>query len=161
MKRSSAKLAWLLLIYPSWLAMMAIHETGHVIAACLSGAQVTHVSIPLLGFSRTDVMHNTHPAIVAWGGPIGGTLLPLLLWLIARVIARPLVRLAQFFAGFCLIINGVYLGVGWIDAAGDAGDLLRHGTPRAALIVFGAVAFVAGIYIWHRLGAVGVQQPKN
>ena len=155
MKRMLAKLAWLLLLYPSWLAMMAIHEGGHVIAAYLSGAKVMHVSIPLLGFSRTDVSHNTHPAIVAWAGPIGGSLIPLLLWLIARAIARPLARIMQFFAGFCLIINGVYLGVGWIDSAGDAGDLLRHGTPRAVLIAFGTIAFTAGLYVWHRLGMVG------
>jgi hypothetical protein len=157
-KQVSSRAIFLLLLYFAWLAMMAVHEFGHVLAAYLTGATVTHVSLPLLGFSRTDVVHNTHPAIVAWGGPVGGCLLPLLAWLIARPISPTLAKLAQFFAGFCLIINGLYVGIGWTNAAGDAGDLLRHGMPVVALIGFGAVATCAGLYLWHRLGQTGATQ---
>ena len=160
MKTRLTGFGWIvILLYPAWLAMMAVHESGHVIAACLTGAKVTQVSIPFLGFSRTDVIHNSHPAIVAWGGPVGGCLIPLLLWLIARSISRPLASFAQFFAGFCLIINGLYLGVGWIDRAGDAGDLLRHGMTVAALIAFGIAATSLGLYLWHRMGTATVKRP--
>lgn len=58
----------------------------------------------------------------------------------------------QFWAGFCLIANGAYLGVGWTMRAGDAGDLLRHGTPVGVMVLFGAVAFSAGLALWHLLG---------
>jgi hypothetical protein len=65
----------------------------------------------------------------------------------------------QLFAGFCLIANGVYLGVGWIDNAGDAGDLLRRGTPVWVLVGFGLLASGGGLYLWHRLGPV--QEPRQ
>jgi hypothetical protein len=55
----------------------------------------------------------------------------------------------RFFAGFCLIANGAYIGVGWIWHAGDAGDLLRLGTPRGVMVAFGAACVVAGLAMWH------------
>jgi hypothetical protein len=61
---------------------------------------------------------------------------------------------AKFFAGFCLIANGAYIGLGSIDGIGDAGDMLRHGSPRWLLIAFGSLAVLAGLAVWHSLGTV-------
>jgi len=46
--------------------------------------------------------------------------------------------------------GGAYLGVGWIWHAGDAGDLLRLGTPAWMLVLFGVAAAAAGLVLWHR-----------
>jgi hypothetical protein len=59
----------------------------------------------------------------------------------------------RFFAGFCLIANGAYLGVGSFDGVGDAGDLLRHGAPVWQLWVFGLMCVPTGLWLWHGLGA--------
>lgn len=142
----------LLLIYVSWLAMLAVHELGHVIHAYFSGGRVSLVYFHPLEFSRTDLSINRHPQFVAWGGPIWGSLLPLLAYGLTRR-ARPGVRkLACFFAGFCLIVNGVYIGIGWIDKAGDAGTLLRTGASLWVMTIAGLLAFGSGLYLWHRLG---------
>src|SRR4051812_11065403 len=65
--------------YPAWLAMSALHEAGHVLHALASGGRVDRVHFPLAGFSRTDLAHNPHPLLVAWGGPAWGCLIPLAL----------------------------------------------------------------------------------
>lgn len=57
-------------IYPAWLAMMALHECGHILHAWLSGGDVQRVTIPLWGFSITEFGRNPHPAFVAWGGAV-------------------------------------------------------------------------------------------
>ena len=58
----------------------------------------------------------------------------------------------RFFAGFCLVANGIYIGVGSFDRIGDCGDLLRHSAPIWHLWVFGALAAPAGLWLWHRQG---------
>lgn len=95
---------------------------------------------------------NPHPVFVGWGGAITGSLLPLgLLWFVksARVSAFYLV---QFFAGFCLIVNGIYFGVVSFLKAADPGDLMRHGTSQWLLIGFGVIAFPVGLLLWNGLG---------
>ncbi len=57
-----------------------------------------------------------------------------------------------FFAGFCLLANGLYLGVGSFDQVGDCGVLLRHGAERWQLWLFGAVMAPLGLWLWHRQG---------
>ncbi|PQO45283.1 M50 family metallopeptidase [Blastopirellula marina] len=139
----------------SWLGMMAVHELGHVLAATASGGTVERVVLHPLDISRTDVSPNPRPTIVVWGGPLVGVLLPLLGWL--AIPARfPWPRgLAQFFAGFCLIANGAYIGLGSLAKIGDCGEMLRHGTPIGLLWLFGAVTMPAGFWLWHRLGDAG------
>ena len=56
-------------------------------------------------------------------GPIWGCLIPLGLLAIGRRNAAAQ-RYLCFFAGLCLIANGAYIGIGWVDAAGDAGTQL-------------------------------------
>jgi hypothetical protein len=73
-------------------------------------------------------------------------------WLIAWRAAPRIASLLRFFAGFCLIANGAYLGVGVTRPVGDAADLLRLGTPRWALGLYGAIAISLGLWIWHGLG---------
>src|SRR4051812_8876543 len=63
-----------------WLAMMATHELGHVLAAWLTGGTATKVVLHPLAISRTDVWPNPEPLVVVWSGPLVGVLLPLLLW---------------------------------------------------------------------------------
>jgi hypothetical protein len=146
-------LLWLTAGYVSWLAMMAVHEAGHVLHAWGTGGRVVRVELPLVGFSRTDVLPNPRPTVVAWGGAIWGCVIPLTAWALCPRRARRVRTALQWFAGFCLIANGLYLGVGWVDRVGDAGDLLRHGTPAWSLVGFGVIASGGGLYLWHRLGA--------
>ena len=136
----------------SWLAMMIVHEAGHVLHAILSGGTVRRVVLHPLEISRTDVSPNPHPCFVAWGGAVWGCVLPVAAWLAARRAALRITPLLRFFAGFCLIANGAYLGAGVLWPVGDAADLLRHGTPRWLLGVYGAIAISLGLWTWHGLG---------
>jgi len=136
----------------SWYGMMAIHELGHCLGAWLTGATVEEVTFPLLGFSRTDVSDGDHPLLVAWAGPMFGALLPLLLLPCRRFLGRVGKDALLFFAGFCLLANGIYIGVGCLSPAGDALDLLRCGTPKWHLAAFGCMALAVGLFLWHRLG---------
>ena len=146
-------------LYVCWLAMMAVHEAGHVLHAWLSGGRVERVLLPWFGFSRTDLSHNPHPLFVAWGGAVWGSLIPLVLLAAAAALRFRFVRWVQFFAGFCLIANGTYLAAGSFIAAGDAGDLMRHGAPQWSLIAVGVLAASAGLLFWHWLGLPQMPQP--
>ena len=136
----------------SWLAMQAVHESGHMLHAWTSGGTVTTVLLHPLEISRTDVAPNPRPQFVAWGGPVWGSLVPLAIYAVVRW--RKLSRswLAAFFAAFCLIANGAYLLGGSLFPVGDAADLLRHGAPRAALFIFGTAGLASGLYLWNGLG---------
>ena len=136
----------------SWLAMQAVHELGHVLHAGLSGGTVVRVVLHPLDISRTDVDPNPRPLFVAWGGAVWGCALPLLALGVARWHRWTFAYLPAFFAGFCLIANGTYLGAGSFTGAGDAGDLLRHGAPQWTLILFGLITSAMGLWLWHGLG---------
>jgi hypothetical protein len=145
--------------------MMAVHEAGHVLGAWATGGTVRYVELRPWRISRTDVMPNPSPLVVAWAGPMVGVIVPSVLWGIVRVVSLPLAhpprtgdgnwklaRLLRFFAGFCLIANGAYLAFGSFDKVGDAGDLLRHSAAAWQLWLFGAVCVPAGLWLWHGLG---------
>jgi hypothetical protein len=139
----------------SWLLMMAFHEFGHVLQGWLTGAQLDAVDLPPFGFSRTDFAVNPHPLLVAWGGPLWGCALPLAMLAVARCFAaKPRVYLLAWFAGYCLVANGVYLLGGAILSGGadDGGVILREGGSRWQLCVFAALAIPAGLYVWNGLG---------
>jgi hypothetical protein len=135
-----------------WLAMQAVHELGHVLGAVATGGTVERVVLHPLTISRTDVSPNPHPLLVVWAGPVVGVLLLLGLLLAAKWSKLKSAYLLQFFAGFCLIANGAYIGVGSFGRIGDAGDMLRHGSPIWSLWLFGAVALPLGLYLWNGLG---------
>jgi hypothetical protein len=132
--------------------MLAVHELGHVMHAIVSGGSVARVSIPWFGFSQTFFRSNPHPAFVVWGGPVWGSVFPLMIWAMTPSRWKNVRAWVQFWAGFCLIANGAYLGVGWAMRAGDAGDLLRYGTSVWVMVLFGGVALSAGLGLWHLLG---------
>ena len=139
----------------SWLLMLAVHESGHVLHGWLSGARLDAVHLPLIGFSRTDFSDNPHPLFVAWGGALWGSGFPLAIFLAVRCFAaKRRLYLLAWFAGFCLVANGGYLLGGAILTGGadDAGVILQHGGARWQLFVFGIVALVAGLYSWNGLG---------
>lgn len=142
-------LSWVAL---SWLGFMIVHELGHVLAAWLTGGTVSRVMLHPLQISWTALASNPHPRAVAWGGPMVGSLLPLGLLAVACACRLPGSYLLQFFAGFCLLSNGLYLLVDAFERGGDAGTLLRHGAATWQLFVFGLLAAPAGFWCWHGLG---------
>jgi hypothetical protein len=136
----------------AWLGMQQLHELGHVLGAQLTGGHVQQVALPLFGFSRTDLSRNPRPLAVAWAGPIFGALAPLLMWFAADRLKFSGAFVLRFLAGFCLLANGLYLGVGSFDRVGDCGDLLRHGAPIWHLWLFGLATAPLGLGLWHGLG---------
>jgi len=135
--------------------MMAIHESGHVLAALAGGGHVRRVVLPLADFSRTDVDPNPSPRLEVWGGPLWGSLIPLFGWLLLRSKLSDRFKVpVGFFTGLCLVANGAYLGMGWTMSAGDAAELIKLGTPVWLLTAFGLTAIALGLYIWHTLGRV-------
>jgi hypothetical protein len=137
----------------SWLAMQAVHELGHVIVAHLTGGEVLKVALHPLIVSRTDLGQNSHPLAVVWGGPIFGSTLPLLAFTLAAWFRVPGTYLFRFFAGFCLVANGIYIGIGRFLAEGaDPWVMTENGSPRWVLVGFGLTAFTLGLYLWHRQG---------
>lgn len=145
-----------------WLGMMGVHELGHVVAAWGSGGQVTKVVLHPLAISRTDVAPNPHPLVVVWCGPLVGALLPLVLWLALSAFKHPANSYARFFAGFCLITNGLYIGAGSFEGVGDAGEMLREGTPIGVLWGVGVVGLVCGLGLWNGLGpAFGLGEARG
>lgn len=136
----------------SWLGMQAVHELGHVIGAMVSGGHVSCVVLHPLTISRTDVSVNPHPLLVVWAGPLLGSIIPLGLWATAIWLRLSEAFLARFFAGFCLVANGLYIGIGSFDRVGDCGEMLKHGSPIGLLWLFGALAAPLGLLLWHRQG---------
>ena len=136
----------------SWLAMQAVHELGHVLGAVMTGGKVTEVVLHPFTISRTDVHPNPHPLFVAWSGPVIGAVLPLLAFFLARALRSPGVFLFRFLAGFCIIANGEYIGLGSIQGLADAGDMLRHGSSQWQLLLFGILTVPLGLYLWNGLG---------
>ena len=135
-----------------WLAFMAVHELGHVVAGLATGGSVTKVVVHPLSISRTDVSPNPNPLVAVWAGPIIGIFLPIVIWGVFWKLRIPGDYLAKFFAGFCLIGNGAYIGIGSFDNIGDAGDMMNHGSPIWALWLFGILTVPIGFLFWHRLG---------
>lgn len=134
-----------------WYAMMVVHELGHVIGAWLTGGVVQQVILHPLAISRTDLSVNPHPLPVVWCGPIVGCLLPTLMWLAVCQLAEKFSHLVRFFAGFCCVANGAYLGIGSFESIGDAGALLKHQCPIGYLWLFGIATIPAGFALWNGL----------
>lgn len=147
--------AWAL--WAAWWLMMASHEAGHVIAALFTGGAIDRIDLSPLGFSQTHLSSNPYPLVVVWAGPIVGAIDAVSAWLLARWLARRDAGFREqpvftFLAGFCLLANGVYIGLGWVDRVGDTGEMLRLGTPIAVMVAFGVVCAGAGLALWHTLG---------
>src|SRR5688572_7825773 len=135
----------------SWLTMMLVHEGGHVIGALCTGGRIRRVVWHPAVISRTDVRPNPHPLVEVWAGPLIGSVVPLALAAIASALRVHFAYLVWVIAGFCLIANGAYIGIGAVRPIGDAEELIVHGTPRWTLGLFGAMAVGLGFWIWHRV----------
>lgn len=139
-------------ILASWLGMQAIHEFGHVVGAWATGGTISQVVLSPLTISRTDLSQNPNPLMVVWMGPLLGVIIPIILWLLACGMKMPGSYVLRFFAGFCLIANGLYIGVGAFDRIGDCGVMLRNGSFEWHLWLFGALTAPLGLWLWHRQG---------
>jgi hypothetical protein len=136
----------------SWFGMQAVHEWGHVLGAWATGGEVARVVLHPFTISRTDLLENPQPLVVAWSGPAWGAILPLIIWGLGAWVRVPGSFVLRFFAGFCLVANGLYLGVGAFVPVGDAADLLRFGARPWQLVLFGLVTVPAGLLLWHGQG---------
>lgn len=132
--------------------MQAVHELGHVCGATVTGGRVERVVLHPLTISRTDLADNPAPLFVVWAGPTIGVVLPLLVWLAAAAAKMPGAFVLRFFAGFCLLANGLYISVGSFDRIGDCGEMLRHGSELWHLWLFGLATAPVGLWLWHRQG---------
>ena len=132
--------------------MQAVHEFGHVIGAWATGAKITKVALHPCIISRTDLGYNIQPLVVVWAGPIIGSILPLLAFLVAKACRSRGVYLFRFFAGFCLIANGVYIAFAPAEGGADTAVMMLHGSPRWVMVLFGLLTAPLGLYLWHRQG---------
>jgi hypothetical protein len=114
--------------------------------------RVAKVVLFPLTISRTDLAENPHPLFVVWAGPVVGVLLPLAFWAIAAGGKARIAFLLRFFAGFCLLANGLYIGTGSFERIGDCGEMLRHGSHAWQLWLFGAATAPVGLWLWHGQG---------
>ena len=146
----------------SWLAMQAVHEFGHVLGALVGGGSIEKVVLHPCTISRTDVFPNPHPLLEVWTGPVVGAVLPFLVFLAASALGSAGLYLFRFFAGFCLIANGIYIGYGSFHGIADAGVMLMHGSGRWQLVLFGMLTVPLGICLWNGQGAAfGLGQAKG
>ena len=132
-----------------WLGMQAVHELGHVLGAKLTGGRVEKVVLHPLTISRTDLADNPRPLAVVWAGPLLGVSIPLALWCVSAAMQLAESFLLRFFAGFCLIANGLYIGGGSFQGIGDCGEMLRHGSSIWTLWLFGIATAPSGLAMWH------------
>jgi hypothetical protein len=141
------------ILWLSWLGMMLVHEGGHVLGGWGSGGRVRRVVWHPLVISRTDVRPNPHPLIEVWAGALVGSVVPLIVASVVSMLRWRIAYLFWVFAGFCLIANGAYLGVGAFHPVGDAKELLEYGAPRWILVAFGTIAMVGGFWTWDRISS--------
>ncbi len=140
----------LIFLIACWFGMEAVHELGHVLAAWCSGATVERVV--LLPISRTDAVGVEHPLFVYGAGAVFGAVFPVLLWLTVRLFRLRTAYLFRFFAGFCPIVNGAYIGCDFSTVGPtDAGLLIEHGANRFVLVLFGLICVSGGLFLWHGL----------
>ncbi len=132
--------------------MQAIHESGHVLAAWLTGAHIERVVLHPLVISRTDIAENPRPLIVVWAGPLCGVVFPFLIWIVSVAAHYSAAFLLRFFAGFCCIANGLYISVGSFDRMGDCREMLMHGSQPWQLWLFGTLTVPCGFWLWHKQG---------
>lgn len=136
----------------SWLGMMIVHEGGHVLGAVATGGKVRTVVLTPVGFSRTDLSENPSPLVVVWAGPSIGVLAPLIPFGIAAAVRVRWAYLPRFFAGFCGVANGAYIGGASFGQIGDAYPMLLFGSKPWHLWLFGVLATSAGLWLWNGLG---------
>ncbi|MEM6799195.1 MAG: M50 family metallopeptidase [Planctomycetota bacterium] len=145
--------ATILLLLPlavwMWLAMMLVHELGHVAAAGATGGRVVYVNVYPGQLSSTLVRPNPRPGVVLWAGLLGGWLVPAGIAAVASRAPRLVRRTLEAWAAFCLLAGGAYLAVGGVERLTDTGKLVAAGWPAPLLIAIGSTAAIGG-YAWSR-----------
>jgi hypothetical protein len=139
-------------ILGSWLAMQAVHELGRVLGAFATSGNVSNVVLHPLAISRTDLSENPNPLFVAWSGPVFGVLAPIILWALAARLRFQHLFVLRFFAAFCLVANGLYISLGSFAEVGDCGEMLKHGSEKWQLWLFGLLTTPVGFWLWHGQG---------
>ncbi len=131
-----------------WFGMEIVHESGHVLAAWCSGATVERVV--LWPISRTDISGAEYPLFIHGAGAVLGAAFPVLFWMFTAWLQWKSVFLFRFFAGFCLIANGAYIGGDFSNVGPtDGGMLIEHGASRLVLVLFGLICVSCGLLLWH------------
>jgi len=136
----------------SWLAFMETRNGCKTVIATDPPVIQAVSAWPNSCTTWTALARNPHPQLVAWGGPVWGALLPVVLLITARRLRSRGVYLFRFFAGFCLIANGLYLLVDSFGRGGDGGTLIRTGASPWELLLFGVSTCSLGFWFWHGLG---------
>lgn len=132
--------------------MQAIHELGHILGALATRGKVSEVVLHPLTISRTELRENPHPLIVVWAGPVFGVLAPLILWAICAHLNSRFAFVLRFFAAFCLVANGLYISLGSFSEVGDCREMLKHGSEKWQLWLFGLLTTPMGFWLWHGQG---------
>ncbi|MBO6739878.1 MAG: M50 family metallopeptidase [Phycisphaerales bacterium] len=126
----------------SWLYMQWTHELGHILTGIATGAELDRVILNPFRFSMTQFASNPRPHLTTWGGPVLGVLIgagvPILLSTHMKSVRASLLIVAAF----VMIANGLYIGLGAFHPIADTSDLVRHGSPRWVLGVFGLVCVI-------------------
>lgn len=133
---------------PFFIAMMVIHELGHIIAVKAMGA--TLVEVTWFPLSYTHFEDAKSPAFIVWSGPVFGVVVPAALAL--GMIKSRWSHWFGAFTGFCFVANGVYLSFGILENVGDVGALVSYGTSPWLIGIIGAAMLVVGFLIWHYQG---------
>ncbi|MBN1916499.1 MAG: hypothetical protein JW889_01215 [Verrucomicrobia bacterium] len=141
-----------LVVVLSWYLMMVFNELGHIVSVAINGGTIERVVLWPWMFSQTIRSGSRHEILDIWAGPVFGIAIPLVLSVVAERIARRPIGCVRFFAGFCLVANGVYIGAGAIAHIGDAGELLDLGFPVWPIVLFGAACIAGGLFVWHKAG---------
>jgi len=155
-----ARVAFVLaLLAYAWLHFEWTHEAGHVVGAIATGGRVQRVVLHPAALSRTDVSPNPAPLAEVWAGPalgcVFGALASVWAWCLPRV--GPVA--GRTIAGFVLLANGVYIGLGPIVPAGDTEVMRTLGTPAWAMTLFGVLACAGGAWLWRGARARLPQAP--
>jgi len=133
-----------------WLFMQWTHELGHVVGALLTSGEVDLVVLHPFRFSRTDIHPNPSPMFVVWAGPIGGCIFGCLLSLLWLGIGKNRRYLMFVSAGFCVLANAVYIGIGALVPEADAAVMVSLGTPKWVMAAFGLLAGLPGYWLIRR-----------
>ncbi len=145
---------------------MLVHEWGHVLAAWATGGQVQRVVLGLGTLFHTDLQANPQPLLVAWAGPVFGSLIGLPFWIWWRWRGWLGWPIWQVFAAFCLVANGSYLACGSLMAQpwalDDPSVLLRHGASTWMLWLFGLLTVPGGYWLGREVvGHIGLGNQKD
>src|SRR5829696_4046865 len=137
---------FVLLLAVSWCVMTFTHEPGHIVCGWAGGGTLRHADLLPWHLPHSHFDPDPHPLITAWGGPILGALVPLVVALLVRR------DWTWFIAHFCLLANGAYLAAAWVSGERylDTARLLEHGAHPATIAAFCVLTIGVGYFGFRR-----------